>query len=126
MKILSLSVLILLMFVSINSCKSKKVTSKAETKVEEKIEEEIETIKSNFIKDGYSKAIVIHDESKSEPCSYLIQLDNGGLLEPLTFTNNDFKSNNELIWIKFVRQRRLGRCDKAQPIELLEIIKREK
>lgn len=121
MKILFISLLIVIS-VNINSCKSKKATSEEETKVETKVE----STKSNFIEDGYSKATVIHDVSKNEPCSYLLQLDKGGLLEPQVFANKKFKNNNELVWIKFTRQRRVGRCDNAQPIELTEIIKREK
>ncbi|MCF6351267.1 MAG: hypothetical protein L3J23_09630 [Flavobacteriaceae bacterium] len=112
MKFLSI---LLLITMGVNSCKSKKVTEEKETKIS----------KINFIEDGYSKATIIYDATKSDVCSYLIKLDKGEILEPLKFTNKVFRKNEQLVWVKFNRQRRLGRCSNAQPIELVEIIKRE-
>jgi len=118
MKILSLTLLVLLS-VNINSCKSKKTTTNAESKVETKIE-----TMNKYIEDGYSKATVVFDKSKDEPCSYLIQLEKGALLEPHKVLSDKFKSNNKTVWIKFIRQRRMSRCGNAQPVELLEMIVR--
>ena len=118
MKTLSLTLLVLLM-VNINSCKTKKATTNAAENAVTKTE-----TMNKFIEDGYSKATIVFDKSKDEPCSYLIQLEKGALLEPHKVLNDKFKNNKETVWIKFIRQRRMSRCGNAQPVELLDIVKR--
>lgn len=119
MKIIPLAMLCMITF-SIQSCKTTKETNK-EMIEENKIEKKVSI---NFEKDGYSKAKVIFDSEKSAPCNYLIKLEKGELLEPLTYKYDALKTNNEKVWIKFARQRRLGSCNGAQPVEILNIEKR--
>jgi hypothetical protein len=115
MKFLSLSLLIVL---SINSCKTNKVSTE-ETAPKKKV------VAVNFIESGYSKATVIYDAEKSAVCQYLIQLDKGVLLEPLKFENKDLRKNNKTVWIKYHMQRRMSRCGNAQPVEITEILERK-
>ncbi|MFZ6052029.1 hypothetical protein [Halocola ammonii] len=79
-----------------------------------------------MMQDGYTKARVVFDEEADQPCDYLLVSASGDqVMEPLEFPT-DFKEADLNVWIKYVPQRRQGRCGDVLPIELTEIKKRTK
>ncbi|NOZ48085.1 MAG: hypothetical protein GXO79_15110 [Chlorobi bacterium] len=82
-----------------------------------------QNVENEYLNDGFVKAFIVQTDKTDEPCEFLIKLENGNLLEPLGLSA-DFKKNNENIWLKYIKQRRPGRCNNAQPVEIVEIKKR--
>ncbi len=110
--------LLFTVFLSISACCSKK------NKTIEVSKDEVIT-ENEMIEAGYKKATIVYFAQKEAPCDYLIQVDdNTNLFEPQKELENDFKENNKPIWIKYQFQRRMSRCESAQPIGIISIEKR--
>lgn len=100
-------------------------------KVAVKQESNNETKKGNLdavsvkkmLNDGFKKAYLIVDKTKELPCRYLIQVENGSLLEVINM-KEEFKTNNTLIWVKYYPQRRMSTCNNAMPVKITAIKKR--
>ncbi len=62
---------------------------------------------------------------KENDCEYTIKMVGNStyFLDPITL-DDTFKKDGEKVWIKFRGLRQMNRCEKANPIELTEILKR--
>ena len=103
-------------FICLLSCHTnKKVTDK---------ENSLSSTTESLIKKGFKKAIIIKNKSKSS-CALLVSLlDSKELLDPVGIDQNNFK-NEEKIWFKFSSLRMKNRCEKARPVSVIEIKKRD-
>jgi hypothetical protein len=113
MKIYSSLILALLLFVACADKKNQKTTEEVSQPTEEKM-----------MNEGYSKARIVHDEEAEAPCDYLL-LSGDQMMEPMELSK-DFKQADLKVWLKYVPQRRQGRCEGALPIDITEIKKRAK
>lgn len=96
------------------SCKAK------ETK---KVEQKMVVKEKNLLADGFKKGIVVLNPT-SETCSQLIKLkDSNEVLEPFKKLSSEFNIDKLVVYVKFIRQRRMSKCENTQPVELLEIKK---
>ena len=115
------SFFILFLLLSINACcikKNDKINIKEETtKMEAQVSEKM-------IQEGYSKAYIVYNKEKSATCKYLIQVEGKTLIEPRLALKTDFQVEKLKIWVKYHPQRRMSRCGKAQPVEIINIEKR--
>lgn len=105
-----------ILYSSCNASKSHEIKEqKSENTVEEinKMEEE-----------GYKKGMIVYSDKEND-CEYTIKMEGNSayFLDPITL-EDAFKKDGEKVWIKFRGLRRMSRCEKANPIELLEILKR--
>lgn len=75
--------------------------------------------------DGFLKGIIVHSEMEGD-CPYTIKLESDPeeyyYLDPINLEER-FKKDGEQVWIKFHGLRRMNRCNKANPVEILEIKK---
>ncbi len=115
MKILSLSLLILTSIISCNT------TNKA-TEIKNNTEEQMD--KKEMISNGYlSGNISVSSEEGDCPVTIKVEGKEGAYyLDPINISE-EFKTDGEKVWFKFVGLRRMNRCEKANPISLTEIIK---
>lgn len=79
---------------------------------------------TEMIDKGFQKAIVIYSEQERD-CPYTLSVDGVDyLLDPVNL-ENAFKVNQEKIWVTYRSLRMANRCEKATPIEIIEIEKRQ-
>ena len=78
---------------------------------------------------GFLKGVVIKSDVEGD-CQYTIRVigdknyDESYLLDPINITN-DYAIDGQKIWFKFAGLRMMNRCEKANPVNILEIAKRE-
>ena len=79
-----------------------------------------------MVKKGFKMGTII--ESKVEgDCPFVIRtegIDKTLLYDPVNLDER-YKKNGEKIWFTFVRLRRMNRCEKASPVNITAIQKRE-
>lgn len=115
-------VLVLVGFLLLNACSSKKNNTTKESKEVVKIEEESE---QKMLDAGFQKASIIHLNQEKSPCDYLIEIDDSKiLLEPQKELDTEFKVAKSLVWIKYQPQRRMSRCTNAQPVGIIALEQR--
>ena len=109
---------ILLLFLTIISCNS---TNKA-TETTNKTEQQMDSKK--MIADGYlAGQISISKEEGDCPITIKVEGKNGAYyLDPIDL-KEDFQTDGEKVWFKFGPLRRMNRCEKANPISIIEIVK---
>lgn len=116
-------VLVLVGFLMLNACCSKKnntteVSKEEVVKIEQKSEKE-------RLEAGFQKASIVHFEQEKPPCNYLIEIEGSKLLlEPQKELVPEFKVANSLVWIKFQPQRRMSNCHNAQPVGIIALEQR--
>ncbi|GGD81861.1 hypothetical protein GCM10011312_02760 [Planktosalinus lacus] len=111
---LNIKYLTLFFFVVLFSCNSSKKSS----------EMEISKNESEMIEKGFQKAVVIFSENENA-CPYTLSVEGVDyLLDPVNLDKN-FKVNQEKIWVSYRSLRMANRCNKATPVEIIEIEKRK-
>ncbi|MEZ4797160.1 MAG: hypothetical protein R2785_08315 [Flavobacteriaceae bacterium] len=109
------------------SCKSSQETSNhAETDVIN-TEAEIKTMDNDMINEGFHLGEIKH--LKESECTYII-IDGAtnAKFDPINISEETYKSlrnDGEKVYFKYRPLRRMNRCPEANPIELIEIKKRE-
>lgn len=78
-----------------------------------------------LIEDGFVKGIVVYSTQEGD-CAYTIKIENEAenprYLDPVNWDEN-FRRDGAEVWIKYHSLRRMNRCDKANPVEIVEIKK---
>jgi hypothetical protein len=73
--------------------------------------------------DGFKKATVIYSNSEGD-CPYTISVEGETtLFDPINLDEN-FKTSQAKIWVKYHPLRMPNRCEKANPVEITEISER--
>lgn len=73
-----------------------------------------------FIEDGFSRAVIVHFPGNGEHCIFLIQKEDGSLLEPMDLEEQYQKADLH-VWIKYNPQRRPSRCEGTTPVGITDI-----
>ncbi len=78
-----------------------------------------------MIEEGFIKGIIVTSKVEGD-CPITIQVEGkegSYFLDPINLEDN-YKNDGEKIWFKFAGLRRMNRCEKANPISIIEIQKR--
>jgi len=111
----------LFIFMIIISCNSNKGTTEINN-IKPKI------INTNYLEEGYVKAVLLSGIKNSSDCKNTIKVDPfKELLDPINLNDFDFKieSDNSKVWVKYAALRMRNRCTQARPIKVLDIKKRD-
>lgn len=75
--------------------------------------------------EGFTKGVIVASTVEGE-CPYTIQADNNDAyrLDPINLEEK-YKKNGEKIWVKYTPLRMKNRCDNANPVTVVKIMKRE-
>ena len=79
-----------------------------------------------MIEQGYLKGTIRFSETEGD-CPYVIEVDSADynyMLDPVNL-ESDFMTDGVKIWFKFAGLRRPNRCEKASPVNLIEIQRRK-
>jgi len=80
-----------------------------------------------MIAEGYQQGVMVYSDKEGD-CPYTVQMKGDKMefyyLDP-TNLKDSFKKDSLKIWLKFNGLRIMNRCDKATPIEVIEMKKRE-
>ena len=112
--------LVLFAFMILSSCTSKKTTTDAMTDTERTASN------TKMMENGFKMGTIIASKLEGD-CPYTIQLvdDNYSYyLDPINL-DEGFKKHGEKIWVKFGGLKMANRCEKANPISIIDIQKRE-
>ncbi len=114
--------LILLSIFLISCCSTTKTTG------EDQGNTKINDAKMNIekmITDGFKMGEVVYSDLEGD-CEYTIRIlleEEMYLFDPINLSE-EFKKNGEKVWVKYGGLRMKNRCDKANPISIVEIQKR--
>lgn len=78
---------------------------------------------------GFLEGVIVASSEEGD-CPFTIRVLNNDsysesyLLDPINMTD-EYKSNGQKIWFTFAGLRMQNRCDKANPVNIIEIQKRE-
>ena len=73
---------------------------------------------------GFAKATIVASDMEGD-CPFTMSVEGDTvLLDPINLEENYMKQG-EKIWVKFTRLKMMNRCDKANPVRVEEIQKRE-
>ncbi|MFC7356367.1 hypothetical protein ACFQO1_01600 [Jejudonia soesokkakensis] len=114
-----LRVVFLLCSILYSSCNASKSSEIKDQKSENTIEE------TNKMEEaGYKKGTIVYSGEEND-CEYTIKMEGNStyFLDPIILENT-LKKDGQKVWIKFRGLRQMSRCEKANPIELIEILKR--
>jgi len=117
MKFLNVSILLLSIFLF--SCNS---TNKS---VSDNSEKETQIDAKKMTEEGFIKGTIVTSKVEGD-CPITIQVDGKDgsyFLDPINLDDN-YKKEGEKIWFKFGGLRMMNRCEKANPISIIEIQKR--
>ncbi len=120
MKLFKLSI-ILTTVVLFASCSSKKNTANA---AKETSEMSMEAKK--MTENGFKMGTIIASKKEGD-CPYMIEVQGeteSYFLDPMNI-DESFKKNGEKIWFTYSPLRRMNRCVKANPVNIIEMKKRE-
>lgn len=112
---------ILLVALTLFSCSSKKTTTDAmpDSKKSE--------IAAKMMADGFKMGTIVASEAEGD-CPYTIQMEGEDkqayFLDPINL-DESFKKNGEKIWFTYAGLRMMNRCIKANPVNIIDIQKRE-
>jgi len=98
---------------SLSSCKS---TQEIE---EQQLIETKMAQKETLLKEGFTAGTIIHSTEEGD-CEWTIKLDNGIYYESLIM-KDEFKKDNLEVFFKFRPLRRMSKCTKANPVEIVEM-----
>lgn len=106
--------------------KQSQTTSTSETTTSSETTTNTETMDSQkMLAAGYLLGTIVYSEKEGD-CPYTIQMPGDKMefyyLDPINL-EEDFKKDGQKVWIKFNGLRRMNRCDKATPAELVDIKK---
>ncbi len=105
-KAISLTIILLTI-----SCNCKKIADK-----------ETDNQQKEMMEAGFKKAVILHSDKEGD-CPYVLSIDNEEMLfDPINLESN-YKSANIEVWVKYRPLRMANRCDKASPVEIIEIKK---
>ena len=108
-------------FSSFTSCCS---TKKNSVVSENNSNVETQNMTKKMIQEGYSKGTVLYSDKESD-CEYVLVLEDGStMFDPINL-DNAFKKDGMKVWFTFFPLRRMNRCDKASPVNLNDIQKRD-
>jgi uncharacterized ParB-like nuclease family protein len=114
----AVNILILLFSILLFSCSStnNSITASSEDKVQ--------TVTEKMITDGFTPGqISISTEEGDCPITIKVEGENGAYyLDPIDL-KEDFQIEGEQVWFKYGGLRRMNRCEKANPISIIEIVK---
>ncbi len=117
------SLLFVLAIGLISSCASKKgndITTSEESKIESNMNS-----KKLMLEEGYSDGIIIASRTEGD-CPFVIDINDENysyFLDPVNLAE-DFKTDGQKIWFKFTASRMPNRCEKANPVWIVDIKKR--
>jgi len=112
----------LLLFCIALSCNSTKNNNNVDTPTNSK--EDTMKMEQKMMAEGYKKGAIVFSEEESD-CPYTIKIEDGDyLLDPLEM-DNTYKEDGLKVWVTYRGLRMKNRCDKANPIEINDIKKRE-
>ena len=78
-----------------------------------------------LIEEGYMLGTIVYSDKEGD-CPYTIQMPGDKMefyyLDPINLEEK-FKVDGQKVWIKFNGLRRMNRCDKATPAEIVDIKK---
>jgi hypothetical protein len=88
-------------------------------------ESESKTNSEEMIAKGYKKGTVVFSDIEGD-CTYTIQVEDSDsiLLDPINM-NERFKLNQEKIWFTYTPLKMMNRCEKANPVSLIDTQKRQ-
>ena len=110
---------LILLSVFIISCNSTNKSASNSVEIETQVES------NKMVDAGFVKGTIVNSDKEGD-CPFTIQfegVDGISFYDPINITD-DFKKDGEKIWFKFTGLRMMNRCDKANPIRLEEIQKR--
>lgn len=107
--------LLILCFIACNAT-NKSISDNSNNKME----------KENTQKEGFTKGLIVYSD-KEDDCPFTIEVktDNNIIYYDPINLEDIYKNNGEKVWFKFSGLRRMNRCEKASPINIIEIEKRE-
>lgn len=119
MKVLKPAILLLaLVIVSCNA--NKKAADESASKTVE-----MEKIKKEMIEKGFQMGTIVAGKDAKD-CPYAIQVgdsESAYYLDPINL-DESFKKADEKIWFTFRGLRLMNRCEKASPVEIIDIQRR--
>lgn len=113
-----LNVFTLVLVISLYSCNS---TNKTVTPTSEN---ESQVMSKKMIDEGFTAGEISFSKKEGD-CPVTIKIESKGgvyYYDPINLSE-EFKIEGEKIWFKFAGLRRMNRCDKASPINIIEIKK---
>lgn len=83
--------------------------------------EDLNQITIQMQAEGFQEGVVMYSEQNGD-CAYTIKTDGdtSEYLDPLTL-DEGYKVDGQKVWIKFKSLRMKNRCEKARPIEIIDI-----
>ncbi|TCI90139.1 hypothetical protein [Tenacibaculum sp. M341] len=87
-----------------------------------------DNVTKELIEEGYSKAILLSGTKNTSGCESLIKVEKSGeLLDPINLKDTKFEVSSEesSIWVKYSSLRMMNRCEKARPVNITAIKKRD-
>jgi len=81
---------------------------------------------AKMIENGFKKGVIVASDKEGD-CPFTIKLrdnDYSYYLDPINLTE-EFKKDGEKIWVKFAGLRMMNRCEKANPVSIIEMHVRE-
>ncbi len=115
------SLFLVLTVVLSTSCTGKKAVADA-TDNETETNQTMETQK--MIDAGFLRASIVASDVEGD-CPFTMSVeDNNVLLDPINL-DESYKKQGKKIWVKYTGLRMMNRCEKANPVRIEEIQKRE-
>ena len=74
--------------------------------------------------DGYMKGTVKEFSDLKGNCQFQVDVERVGMMEALEIPA-EFKKSGVAVWLKYSLQRRPAQCGSSQPIDIVDIKKRE-
>ena len=110
------SITLLLLATILMSCNSTKSKVDGESDQIENSEEE-----NRMMEAGFLKGTIVYSSAEGD-CPYVIDVEdpNYNMFDPVNLDEN-YKADGAKIWFKFAGLKMPNRCDKANPINILEI-----
>jgi len=107
------------------ACSSANKTAEANSNTDTTSTKEI--MKEASMKEaGFVMAEVVESKVEGDcPFTLKINAENPYYLDPIDMTD-DFKKHGEKVWVKYAGLRRMNRCEKANPVSIVEIERRTK
>ena len=114
----AVNILILLFSILLFSCSSTNNSLTASS------EDKIQIVKEKMMEAGFIKGTIVASKIEGDcPITIKVEGENGAYyLDPIDL-REDFQIEGEQVWFKYGGLRRMNRCEKANPISIIEIIK---
>jgi len=117
-----LKILIIVLTLSFSSCNT---TNKAVKKINKTENNTAEMDTKKMIAEGFIAGQISFSKIEGDcPITIKIEGENGVYFYDPIDLSDEFKNEDENIWFKFAGLRRMNRCEKASPISITEVLKR--